>query len=212
MNSVTFYILSVVSPIIIFFLLYFIYIRLEANWFQNEIIRKRDNKEKNRKEFLIRNKYCVVQRTKDNHTIKVTEINISREYRTFRYVSDTNTPKVWNFINDFFIDVTDYDYIKNKINNNYKVQVKEEIISSKKLLDINSCTEKELRALPGINIILTKKIIKRREEIGGFKDKEELFEFLQLTEIIKNELTPFLILGKTEQVKSEKFDERNLDL
>ena len=47
-----------------------------------------------------------------------------------------------------------------------------------KLMDINSASEKELELLSGISIIHAKKIIKRREEIGGFNDINELFDYL----------------------------------
>lgn len=111
------------------------------------------------------------------------------------------------------IEKLDNERLNNFLRRKYEALKKQnKKVQNCKITDINNCSEKELRALPGINIIYAKRIIKRREEIGGFKDKDEFFEYLKLTETIKNELTPFLTFGKTEQIKSEKFDERNLDL
>ena len=64
-----------------------------------------------------------------------------------------------------------------------KVSKSNSQISYKNLLDINSATEKELMALPGINIVEAKKIIKYVEENNGFKTFEE---FVKTMKIKKN--------------------------
>lgn len=47
-------------------------------------------------------------------------------------------------------------------------------------IDINNCSIIEITNLPGINIVLAKRIIQKREEIGGFKTTKEFFEFINL--------------------------------
>ena len=77
--------------------------------------------------------------------------------------------------------------------NAYKQTNFTNIISDENLkpkIDVNNCSEFELTELPGISIVLAKRIIKRREEIGGFKRTEDFFEFLQLKEhLVKQIMT-----------------------
>jgi len=45
-----------------------------------------------------------------------------------------------------------------------------------KKLNLNTATEQELRAVPGISAGMAKKIVRYREENGGFVDLEELLD------------------------------------
>ena len=59
-------------------------------------------------------------------------------------------------------------------------------------VDINNCSEAELTALPCVNIIMAKRIVKKRDEICGFKTIEDFFLFLKLKphsrEILKDRI------------------------
>ncbi|MBR6162721.1 helix-hairpin-helix domain-containing protein [bacterium] len=79
-------------------------------------------------------------------------------------------------------------------------------------IDINSASEEELKELPGINIILAKKIIKRREETGGFKNFNEFVNYTKVTDDIQKQLFPVIIFKEMEKKKNKKSDERNLDI
>ena len=78
--------------------------------------------------------------------------------------------------------------------------------------DINNCSEIELTELPGISIVLAKKIIKRREEINGFKSVEDFFVFLKLKPHMENQLKSRI---KTEKMRGsiiqKKHSERSID-
>lgn len=45
-------------------------------------------------------------------------------------------------------------------------------------IDVNTCSEEELAALPGVNAVLAKKAVVRRSETGGFADLDEFLQFL----------------------------------
>lgn len=95
----------------------------------------------------------------------------------------------------------------------YSRRGRKEINPNCKITDINSAEEKELKELPGINVILAKKIMKRRDEIGGFKDLDEFFEYTNLTETIKDQISPYLLFKEIKRTdKKEKSKERNIDL
>lgn len=80
-------------------------------------------------------------------------------------------------------------------------------------VDINNCSEMELTELPGINVILAKKIVKRREEIKGFKSTKEFYEFTKLKPHFQEQLNDRIeIKKKRHSIKNERYQERNLDL
>lgn len=80
-------------------------------------------------------------------------------------------------------------------------------------VDINNCSESELAALPGVNKIIAKKVIKRREELGEFHSVEEFLDFVKLSPTIADNLKPRIVINKMKQeFKIEKTQERNIDL
>ena len=80
-------------------------------------------------------------------------------------------------------------------------------------LDINNCSEIELTELPGISIVLAKKIIKKREEAGGFKSLDEFFIFLNLKSHFVEQLQYKVKVGKMRGKLIRKYDtERTLDI
>lgn len=82
-----------------------------------------------------------------------------------------------------------------------------------KKTDINSASEEELKLLPGISIIHAKKIIKRREEIGGFKTIKEFMEFIKVSPAIRYQLEYIICIKPIENTRKEKgYTEREIDL
>ena len=82
-----------------------------------------------------------------------------------------------------------------------------------KKIDINNCSEVELTALPGISIVMSKKIIKKREEIGGFKNTNDFFLFLKLKPHMQKQLENLICVNKMKGlIKIEKNKERSVDL
>lgn len=83
----------------------------------------------------------------------------------------------------------------------------------KEKLDINNASEVEITALPGVSIVLAKKLIKRRDEIKGFKSTEEVLNFLNLKPHMENQLRELICVKKIKGTKqSERYKERNVDI
>lgn len=82
-----------------------------------------------------------------------------------------------------------------------------------KKIDINNASEIELSELPGISIINAKKIVMKREEIGGFKTEEQLFKYLNLKPHLQEQLKTRIVINKKQgSLQIKKSSERNLDL
>ena len=80
-------------------------------------------------------------------------------------------------------------------------------------IDINNCSEIEMTALPGINVIMSKRAIKKREEIGGFKKIEDFFLYLHIKPHIEKQLREKICINKMKgSVKILRNSERSVDL
>lgn len=90
---------------------------------------------------------------------------------------------------------------------------KAETMHPKGLVDINNASESDLTALPGISVIMAKKVIKKREEIGGFKSVDEFFLYLNIKPHMQTQLTKLVCIKEMKRGKSiEEYNERNVDL
>lgn len=79
-------------------------------------------------------------------------------------------------------------------------------------VDINNCTEKELADLPLISVILAKKIIKYRQDISGFKTKEEFFQYIGSKQYCAEILSDKITVNKIKRPKKIKlWKERKVD-
>lgn len=81
-------------------------------------------------------------------------------------------------------------------------------------IDINNCSEVELTALPGISIVMAKKAIKKREEIGGYKRVEDFFIFMRLKPHMEAQLIDKVCVNKMKCNKKniDRNQERSVDL
>jgi DNA uptake protein ComE-like DNA-binding protein len=59
---------------------------------------------------------------------------------------------------------------------------------------INSATEEDWKALPGIGDVLSKRIVKFRNAIGGFSSVEEVSKTYGLTDSVFQQIKPYLVL------------------
>jgi len=83
----------------------------------------------------------------------------------------------------------------------------------KEKIDINNASEVEITSLPGISIVLSKKIIKKREELGGFKDVNEFLQFTQLKPHMRAQLRDLVCVNKMKgSGKIKRNSERSVDL
>ena len=183
------------------------------------------------KNLKLSNKHCSLSLGNDGVTITCQEK--FKGYRSFRIISSKvhNQIDVWNlFCRNFDYSKT-YDGLKNdcrlyqlKIiekvsqittiyskNDNNDIKLRNE--TKKEKIDINNASEVEITSLPGISIVLAKKLIKKREEIGGFKNTHEVFVYLKLKPHMENQLIDLICVNKMKgSVKIEKYQERHVDL
>lgn len=171
------------------------------------------------------NKYCSLKLKLDGTTIVGIEKKQDpyQPYRTFKVtktsVFDTN--ELWNLFCINFSHNKSYQGLLEDCNR-FKASIYEDIITPKlpqerKLpdvkIDINNCSEAELTALPGISIVISKKIIKKREEIGGFKSVEEFLIFVRLKPNVTKQLEPRICVNKMKgSLRVKHNDERQIDL
>lgn len=59
-------------------------------------------------------------------------------------------------------------------------------------LDLNAATEAELRELPGIGEVLAERIVRWREENGGFHTREDVLAVQGIGEATYESLAPFI--------------------
>ena len=81
------------------------------------------------------------------------------------------------------------------------------------LVDINNASEIEITALPGISIVLAKKLVQKREAIRGFKSVEDVLKFLKMKPHMEKQLRNKICVNKMQgSLNIERHDERSVDL
>lgn len=171
------------------------------------------------------NKYCRLELGSDGVTI--TGIEKRSPYRTFRVLQSHvhEYTDLWDmFCRNFGYNKTFDGLLEDcKL---YKVSIEckgqapkpetlqepQKVVYDK--LDINNCSEIELTELPGISIVMAKKVVKKRDEIGGFKTIEDFFSFLKLKSHMQTQLRDRICLNKMKNArkKIERNSERKVDL
>ena len=194
------------------------------------------------KNLRLSNKYCSIRLGTDGHSISVKEkVKDSNSYRTFRVIESRvhDYDDLWNMFCLNFDSNKTYDGLlddcrlydvtvvedsvttmpkainKTKTGNELVEanSIKSIHLENKPKLDINNTSEIELTELPGISIVMAKKIIKKREEIGGFKNLDDFFLFLKLKPHMQTQLKDLICVNKMKGFrKIEKTTERHIDL
>ena len=179
------------------------------------------------------NKHCSLELTRDQIIIAKEKDDISGVNREFIIV-DTEVysfDELWNMFCQSFSSFKTYNGLvhdaklfkariseilpKITVDKTYSQAQEEKKIPLKPIekLDVNNCSEIELTALPGINIVMAKKLIKKREEIGGFKKIDDVFLFLHLKEHMINQLRILICVNKMKgSLNLKRFSERQVDL
>ena len=185
------------------------------------------------------NKHCTLRLQGDGKTITARDNNNAGRYFVIKESKLYSYNDLWNLFCTRFSHNTTFDELINlcKIFNteidlrgeskskqinavasqaavkvNDKTE-KPEINDNKEKLDVNNASEVELTALPGVSIVMAKKLIKKREEIGGFKTVNDVCLFLKLKPHMQNQLEQLICVKKMRgSVRMERYKERKLDL
>lgn len=101
---------------------------------------------------------------------------------------------------------------ENYYQSNDKNNVINKKIEKKELLDINSATESEIINLPGINIVIAKKIIQHRETQKGFKNFQEFNSFFKFKPHFSKQLENLICFNPIKKKHKKQKGERILDI
>ncbi len=75
------------------------------------------------------------------------------------------------------------------------------------VLDLNTAKAEDLANLPGINIILAKKIVQRRDEKGGFTSLDELYEEFKIKPHFRKQLNGLLMIFEGNDIFKDRKSE-----
>lgn len=78
-------------------------------------------------------------------------------------------------------------------------------------LNINTATEADWEALPGIGKILAARIIRFRDKLGGFKTVEQIAKTYGLSDSVFQRLQPALYVDTSAQIKADKQQKININ-
>ena len=177
------------------------------------------------KNLKLSNSYCYITLGKNEFSIEAFEKVDSGAYRSFKVLkSDVHDwEEIWNMFCKSFSYNKSYDGLLEDCRR-FKLVVEEKIYEKFndldvlavqnviKKVDINNCSESDLAELPGVSIIMAKKTIKRRDEIGGFKNLEDFYALLKIQPNIRQQLEDIIFLGEKPKSKKTKMtDERRVD-
>lgn len=80
-----------------------------------------------------------------------------------------------------------------------------------KKIDINTATEDEMAKLPGISIIIAKKIIKYRTLHNGFKTLDEFYREMKIKKHFQERLNDLICIYRAKNTQKASDDERIID-
>lgn len=179
------------------------------------------------KSLTLSNKYCSLKLGSDGVSIHGFEKKTDKKssYRTFRIATSNvfDYRELWNLFCLAFTYNKTYEglledcsrfkalYLEEMVNPN--VNNKQNVIDLTPKVDINNASEAEITALPGISIVIAKKLIKKREAIGGFKNVEEVLLFVKLKPNVTEQLRQRICVNKMKGcLKITRSSERTIDL
>ena len=184
------------------------------------------------KDLRLANTLCMLRLGRDGKTIrgyeKVSVHGGACQHRSFRVISTEiySYEELWNLFCLNFDERTSYEGLL-ELADRFKVKVvgaspitslnlqetNENKTIQKEKTDINNASEVELTELPGISIVLSKRIIKKRESIGGFKSIDDFFLFLKIKPHMEKQLRQLICLSKMRgTTRIERTNERSVDL
>lgn len=95
---------------------------------------------------------------------------------------------------------------------NLKPALKESSLTEKaSKIDINSATEAEIASIPAIGLILAKKVVLKRQELGGFDSFEQFAQIIGLNEHKAMKIKPLVEISKREKTTAQQSSGRLID-
>ena len=174
--------------------------------------------------------YNIIENAYFNIIYDANNVTITNKITQRKIVNINNNDEIWDFaidnISEFFDEnqlinkLKEFGYITDKqvnILRTSKILTKNNVAEGKdynnnyarnrrKILDINNCTIKQLNALPGITLIIAKKLIKYREDNEGFNTVADFWNIAGLSFHQRIEIEKLAVLKakKAKKIKSAK--------
>ncbi len=175
------------------------------------------------RDLKLSNPYCYLTLGIDGMTIEGFEKTKGGVFRSFKVLKSNvhDREDVWNMFCKAFNYSKSYDGLLEDCKR-FKLVVEEKLFEKPvesriptirvQKVDINNCNEEELAALPGISVIMAKKAIKMRSELGGFDNIEDFLAILNIQPHMQKQLSEIIYAGKkTEQKEKNRASEREVD-
>lgn len=176
------------------------------------------------RDLRLSNSHCYLTLGIDGMSIEgVEKIKQGNAFRTFKVLKSNvhDWEELWNMFCKSFSYNKSYDGLLEDCRR-FNLVVEEKLlekytepaipVKNFPKADINNCTEEEIAALPGISVIIAKRAVKRREEMGGFKSIDEFFALLKLKPHMQEQLRDLIYAGQLPEKKEEKnSSERRID-
>ena len=97
------------------------------------------------------------------------------------------------------------------IESSEEIEKQKQETESIKKININTATEEEITALPGINVVTAKKIINYRKENDGFKTLEEFFSEMKIKKHFQEQLAMCIYVVPIEKKEKPQNTDRIID-
>lgn len=173
----------------------------------------------------VSNKFCTLILDSSGNICVKEKIGACRSFIIANSAEYSND-QIFNMLCMSFDHLTSYEKLQNgcRIYNVHLIESQtdkcDETVQSNKTAkavpnrtDINNASEVELTALPGISIVVSKKIIKKREENNGFKNIDEFFDFIKLKPHMENQLREMVYVTKMQgSIRLKRNTERSVDI
>ena len=174
---------------------------------------------------------CISKKATREGKIKILTANVNIDFEDmYNYTLDYVVDSIWDTLCTNFSAITVYENIYEALTvallevqeselpmpKGTKTQkvydsVSNTQIRTNNLLNINTATEAELLALPGVNIVIAKKAIKYIERTGGFKSVNEFIEKMKVKDIFVDQIKNLACVNlddTTEESSSQKTNEQ----
>ena len=114
------------------------------------------------------------------------------KFGKYGFKSNEDLQRVFVIPKELMAKIIDSTFYPEKIKIVQKPEFKTEKLIP--IVNLNCATEEELLAIKGIGPFFAKNILKRRDQLGGFIQKEQLLEVWKMSPDKVEELTPFITI------------------
>jgi competence ComEA-like helix-hairpin-helix protein len=174
---------------------------IKFNWKEQQIIQNfKPIKEKKNAKYTKKN-YLTPPEKFDPNTYSVSDwiqLGLSQKqaeavlkFGKYGFKSKEDLKRVFVIPQELMLKIIDSTFYPEKNSTNISItEFKKE--NNNKVVDINSASEQELQAINGIGPFFAKNIAKRREQLGGYINEEQLLEVWKMTPEKMEEIKPYI--------------------